>query len=167
MRKKFTRTLIGVLALCSAQALTAASYRSIVVEHNDGSRLTLSMPEGTTATFTGTTLNLSSKNGDVELPFENLKHWTYSTDEADDSGWASIDGIEYASNVKISWEADNRITLSGLDANSPVAVYDTNGRTIHSGAASNDGTASVSMGHLPKGIYIVKFGSQTAKIALR
>lgn len=167
MRKNFTRTLIGVLALCSAQALNAASYRSIVVEQNDGSRLTLSMPEGTTATFTGTTLNLSSKNGNVELPFENIKHWTYSTDEADDSGWASIDGIESTSNVKISWEADNRLAISGLDANSPVAVYDTNGRTIHSGAATNDGSASVSMGNLPKGIYIVKFGSQTAKIALR
>ena len=57
------------------------------------------------------------------------------------------------------------ITLSGLDTNAVVTVYDVNGRIVKTLTADGSGTAVVSTVDFASGIYILRTGNTSIKIA--
>ena len=62
---------------------------------------------------------------------------------------------------------DGQLTFSGCKAGETVTIYNTAGRQVMRQQAGSDGRLQLPLGSLPAGIYLVKTGSVTLKIATK
>ena len=110
-------------------------------------------------TFSGTTVNIEQTDGTKSSSSMGEINRIYFGD------FTSIDETRPQSRELISY-----ITREDIAINSPagtlVTIYDVIGAQVISIRLKNDGE-TISISHLPKGIYIVKANDKTAKILKR
>ena len=78
----------------------------------------------------------------------------------------AIDGVRGLRFFDVQTVAGNQLRLSGLAEKQTVRVYDTQGH-LHATLQAANGSASVNMSSLPRGLYLIKAGQQVFKFTNR
>ncbi len=107
------------------------------------------------AMFSGDNLIISTSKTVVEYPIANL--FSFSFDEMANG---VLDINTNGANVKLT---DNMIVVTGLANNEIVSIVDAKGVKVASAKAEN-GVATISLGNLPNGVYMVKSKKVSYKI---
>ncbi len=153
------------LAVCVAAMSTAhidaATYKSVVINHTDGSRTAIAIENGMTTCVADGHLNLSCAKGDISYPVQDVTGWTFSTASGDSDRWAGIDSPT-ADDVLCAVESD-RIVFDNLPYGSVITLTTSDGRTVSRTVAQ--GQYELSLTGVIPGIYIVTFNDKSIKIA--
>lgn len=140
--------LIGCVASVSAQT-------ALVVMQKSGGSMYYSFNDNPKAMFSGDNLIISTSKTVVEYPIANL--FSFSFDEMANG---VLDINTNGANVKLT---DNMIVVTGLANNEIVSIVDAKGVKVASAKAEN-GVATISLGNLPNGVYMVKSKKVSYKI---
>lgn len=81
----------------------------------------------------------------------------------DDRASTGIQGLQAGKNMAYSI-SDNKVTVSGLLADTQARLYSSNGCLIVVAHASNEGRAVIMTGNLKTGVYIIKSNNSSIKI---
>ncbi len=132
-----------------------------VVWTGTGGRISYPLAERPKVTHSGETLTVTTTATTVEYPKQAVSKFTLSDTE--------IGGVERISADRAGElsRKGNTVELSGFAAGTTVNVFNVSGLRVISGCVSADGTLSLDLSPLGKGIYIISTGSITHKIIKR
>lgn len=154
------RMLTATLLVAATAGMSAATYRSLVLGKTDGSTVTvpLSQTLETTVTPEG---NLAFNKGSelvLSVPVTQVDSWKFS----EESGTTGL--TEVATNAGVS-VTGNRVVIEGLSSPTTVRVISAAGQTV--AETSAESRCELSLENLPAGVYVIAYGNQTLKIAVR
>lgn len=149
-KKLFLSLLLLIGSVASVSAQTA-----LVVMQKSGGSMYYSFNDNPKAMFSGDNLIISTSKTVVEYPIANL--FSFSFDEMANG---ILDINTNGANVKLT---DNMIVVTGLANNEIVSIVDAKGVKVASAKAEN-GVATISLGNLPNGVYMVKSKKVSYKI---
>lgn len=151
MRKKLF--IVFGLLLSVAGCLDASAQNGLVVETNDGMTYSYVLAEKPRLSFNDTDMIITSADADASFARTDIKNFRFEDVET---------GIaEMKANSQRMTYLNGIVTIEG---NGPVSLYDTAGRQLMSGKASDSESVSINTNAYPQGTYIVRCGKQTMKI---
>lgn len=163
MKKHLLSLLMLAALICSAMAATAhEGYRSVSVNLSDGSVMTVNLTETLRAYFRNNEMFISDNfKVLVEVPKANIVSFSHSD-------LASVDDINTDAAV-CPVISGNTLSLASLRPGSTVEIFDaTTGRELLATAAGVDGSVTIDLASLPKGVAVVTVNhSFNFKIAIQ
>ncbi len=121
-----------------------------------GERITYYLSEHPVAEYSGSDLVLKTDGLTVSYPLTELHKFTFGS-EATSIETASLpDG-------RMQMQ-EGQLCLSGFRAGEKVSIYSIGGQNVLNATVESDGTATLFIGSLATGVYVVKAGSVTHKI---
>lgn len=157
MKKYIFAALLAIVLMPKALADAPKSY-SLLVNTTDGNSYEYAFEYLPIATFEGDEMIISDDRSSkgARYAMENVANMTF---KAEDSG---VNEISEKNLVKIS-TVNDILTISGVDAGTKLAVYDAAGKLVASATADRDGIASVNIGNLGKGVFVVALPKHSFK----
>lgn len=156
MGRSLFYTLVLMLLCLTASKLSAAP-RELRITDGDNS-ITLSFDNEPTVTFSSEALVVTAGDTRLEYPLTA----TVTFDFVETSGITAVTGKD----VRFSFNS-SAISVEGLSAGEPVAVYTYGGQIVAKAVADSSGCCSIDAGQLPKQPLIVKTSKTSYKIILR
>lgn len=156
MRKTLISTII-LFALGIATGYAENKVKALVVELTSGETATFILEEKPRLTFTGEELMITSGEYETVYPLASLQRYTFKSVEA--SGMT-----QPADNTPTMTQTAGHMRLDGLDPGTRIKTFSVNGILVASDVADSNGSATISVNNLPKGVYIIKYGDKSTKI---
>ena len=156
--KKHIFAALTALALAPFVSIKAETSYSLLVNTADGNTVEYDFEYLPVATFEGDVMIITDDRSieGTRFAMDNVVNMTIKTV---DTGVASIEGDNH---IKVSLVNDI-ISVSGLEAGAKLMVYDAAGKTLVSATAAQDGTASISIGNLGKGVFVASMPNYSFK----
>lgn len=151
---KKLKTILLLLLLVGGSTSVSAQTALVVMQKSGGS-VYYSFDDNPKVMFSGDNMVISTSKTVVEYPIANLFSFSF-----DDMANGILDINSDCANVKLT---DNMIVVTGLADNDVVSLYDVKGAKVAS-SKSVGGVVSLSIGNLPKGVYVVKSKNVSYKI---
>lgn len=161
MKKLFLSVIVMVAA--SVAVASVNGYKSIVLHHQDGEKLAITIEDGMTTRVANGNLTLECAKGTITKPLDNLKFWNYSMLPGEDFETAGV-GTIGTDAVGLFVEND-RIVFQNLPANSLIGMVAVDGRVILSDRAG--GYYEIPLSELTHGVYILTYNGKSLKIAVK
>jgi hypothetical protein len=155
------QTLLPFMLLACLGANAADAYKSIIVSKKDKTTVTVNLSTQLRATFESSNLRIVDTGVDITLPLTDVSGWTYSTEK-------SVTGLSdaIAEPEGTMERRPGSIVLTGFAPNAEIAFYTTDGRLVRRYASADE--VVIPLSDLPTaGIYLLRAGRQTFKIAIR
>jgi|GEM_PF-3405735 len=151
----------GVSASCLVEVTGQQVY--LVVWTQDGGKVLYPLNEQPSIKFDGNgNYVVRSSAVEMQYPVADVRMFTLAdTDDPRPDQPMDIPDVSTRHNFSYS---DNTVRFSSLPLGSKVQVYNASGLLLRNFEVSDDGTASININDLPKGIYIIKTESITHKI---
>lgn len=152
--KKLLVLFIAVFAMFQvAQAENDGD--NLLIKTKDGNTVAYSLTTRPVVTFAGSDLVLTSTDVEVKYPIANVEEITF----VDASAINEIKGdkVAFAINGQV-------INAKGLANGELVQVYNIDGKAIAQASANAEGTVTVDISTLGKGVYVIKAGKMSYKI---
>ena len=151
----------GVSASCLVEVTGQQVY--LVVWTQDGGNVLYPLNEQPSIKFDGNgNYVVRSSAVEVQYPVADVRMFTLAdTDNPRPDQPMDIPDVSSRHNFSYS---DNTVRFSSLPLGGKVQVYNASGVLLRNYEVSDDGTASININDLPKGIYIIKTESITHKI---
>ncbi|MDO5489386.1 MAG: Ig-like domain-containing protein [Bacteroidaceae bacterium] len=151
----------GVSASCLVEVTGQQVY--LVVWTQDGGKVLYPLNEQPSIKHDGNgNYVVRSSAVEVQYPVADVRMFTLAdTDNPRPDQPMDIPDVSSCHNFSYS---DNTVRFSSLPLGSKVQVYNASGVLLRNYEVSDDGTASININDLPKGIYIIKTESITHKI---
>lgn len=153
--------------LVMASSLTGyaeiTGYLSIVFNRTDGSTLAIAIEDDMNVNLTDGNVALSCAKGALIVPIDDLKYWSYSKKQGDNSQWSGIDKITDDTIDIILTE--NYVLLQNLPENSSIRLVAMDGRVIVADKASGEYQLNIS--ELAQGVYILTYNETSIKFAVK
>lgn len=160
--KKNVTACLSVLLVMSFFQLSAASYRSVVINKTDNTNIMVLIESTMTTSIVDGTLVVTSSKGNVVLPVSEVKNWFFSTDFDSETLWT---GLQQTISDTIDYKRfRDKIVLNNLPEGSIVDLFTINGRQIKSSVVG--GQYQLFISELSQGIYLLKYNNQTIKIVV-
>lgn len=157
-------TLILMLFI-AATSQAASTYSSVGIYMYDGSTHYVTMENGMTASLDGPALKFVSARGVITYPLDEVRHWTFSTEPGDANGWTGIDGtVSDQNSVKVVYTG-TEITFYGMEKDSLISLYAIDGRLVRKVRCNGYASITIDLDSFSEGVYIVRYGSHSLKIA--
>lgn len=157
MKQKFSIILTAIALICGILPATA-EYRSVTVNLRDHSTVTVNLASDLAVRFNDLEMTITGSTVPQTIVIEknlisSFEHSTLAsiTDAATDPSTPTI--------------TDGEIHWTGLPAGTGVEVIDNAGRIVKAVKAKGDFTLSLTS--LTPGIYIVRTGTSTIKVAVK
>lgn len=149
------------LAAVLAAAFSAGATEQYYVQLNktDGTEVRYMFVDVPVAQIEGDELKITMAmtQESVLYPFAELNNFTFGkTDNGVEGVGTGHEGISFA----ITSET---LEMTGADGGCPVSIYDTAGKLRAHGSADSTGSLKLPVGHLEKGVYLVKAGNNSFK----
>ena len=161
MKKILLLALVLASAFVSHAEITG--YRSIVFHRTNGTALAIAMEDDMTVNLENGNIAMACSKGTLSVAIAEMKYWTYSKQQGDDSQWSGIESIVGdAVNVVVS---DNFITIQNLPENSNISLVAMDGRVVAAGKAS--GSYEIAINGLTTGVYVLTYNNNAIKIAVK
>lgn len=125
-----------------------------IVNGADGDTDTFLFSSAPVLTYDGGLVTMRVDSVETEYPVEKISGITFGLT-------TGISGIRVSEHLHLS---GYRLVLSDLAAGAEIRLLDTGGAELIRTRAASDGSASISLYELPKGIYIVYTGGRSYKI---
>ena len=156
---KFSKHIISVILLIFSSAAYAEGY-NFNVWTKSGEQISFPVKEKPKVTHNDDSFIVSSTTTLVEYVATDIKKFTL--EPIGPNGIESIKPL--GSNI---CQSDNTLILSGFIAGSIVKIITLNGQSMITKTINNDGTLSIDLSSLNKGIYIVSTECITCKFIKR
>lgn len=156
MTKKLLKTLfLTVLLWGVSMQMKADGYALLTIVQNGGSTVEYQMVDIQKFTFDNENMYLHLTNGDKKtMPFSTLLYITVGSD---------ITGISLIGKEPVALEVKNGMLNVNMREDGTVILYDQAGKTVRT-IAVHAGQNSISLGKMPKGMYLVKVNGNSQKI---
>ena len=157
MKKYIFAALFALALACPSPVKADASY-SLLVNTTDGLTVEYDFEYLPIATFEGDVMIITDDRNVKGTRFEmdNVLNMTFK---------AAVSGVEElseANHIKVS-VANGQLSVSGLEAESQLVVFDASGKVVASAIAAPDGFASVNIDALGKGVYVASMPGYSFK----
>lgn len=163
MKKKNLSRAIALMAflLLPAKAIVAqeagAYVTNMVLTLTDGTVNRFALAEAPTVTHEGENLVVTVGEEQFTTPLQGISNLTFEQ-------VASAISETVADNGERPVFTPGQARFEGLKAQATVAVYTIDGKMLSSVRANELGTASIDLGTLPQGLYILRTPTQSYKI---
>jgi len=157
-------TLLCLFAMVVAANASIKGYKSVLLNHTDGSSDIIAIEEDMTVKASEGVLTLSCSKGDISVPISELRNWTYGTLSGQDDLWVGIES-PIADDVVIRMGADC-VELLNLPGGSDVMLTAIDGRIVKA-VSVNDGYVNLPLADLRGGVYILTYNKKSIKIAVK
>lgn len=148
---------IYILAAFSCMNLNAADYNSIVLRFSDGTTQNVQIENSMTAKLADAGITFSCDKGIIDYTIDNVRSWSFSTENGDNSLWARTNGINFTNADKPAVTIDaSRAIISNLPNGSIVRITNINGRII-STHTSESSICEIDLSNLSQGVYIITY----------
>jgi hypothetical protein len=156
MKRRLLQTLVLASMLWGgSMQMKADGLAFLVIEQQDGEKVSYALNDIRKITFDSDYMYLNLSSGTTEaLPFEVLSNLTVDGDDT---------GFELISKEKTGMELKDGTLSLDMKSDGTVTLYDAAGKTVRT-IAVRAGQNSVSLGEMPKGMYIVKVNGSSQKI---
>lgn len=161
MKKLLLSVFVMVTAFMAGASV--GGYKSIVLHHQDGTKLAITIEDGMTTKVGDGNLTLQCDKGTITKPLTDLKFWNYSLLPGEDFETAGIQLTE-SDTVGLIVEND-RVVFQNLPAGSSVGLVSVDGRVLFSESAC--GYYEISLSELTHGVYILTYNGKSLKIAVK
>lgn len=154
------KILLSFVLVLLAGAASAQSR--MVVWEKGGNKVTYLLSEQPTTTFENGKLILRTNSATVSYHLENVLRYTY-----EGVSNQPVDGVHLLpeeAQVEID-RTGQTVTFRNLRLGSTVSLYGMNGMLLEQQRADGSATVTLSISHRPSGVYVVKTGNQTIKLA--
>ncbi len=157
MKKHIFAALVA-LALAPASLVKADSSYSLLVNTAYGNTVEYEFEYLPVATFEGDEMIITDDRNveGMRYAMDNVVSMTIK------SATSAVEGIADADHIKIS-AVNDILSVSGLEAEVQMMVYDASGKLITSAVADQNGCISLNIGNLGKGVYVVALPNQSFK----
>lgn len=132
---------------------------SLILLLKDGTTQTFELATQPVITVAGTELKILANNADVSIPLTDVVRYTFQ------KRTTGIDEVD--TNQEVIDYKDGVLTLSGLEAGTPISLYTIDGRLLQAHTVADDGTFRQSLASLRQGVYVVKVNHKSYKIMKR
>lgn len=159
MKKLFTIFLLFLLSL----SIYANDKKVLGVFMNDGTMVCFSLNEKPVITFVDDAVKVVSTSQEALIKRSLVDHFEFLAEMPTD-----INDVEDESTVGGKIDLDgNTIHVSGLQQGSSVRIFSVSGELLTVSVVGNDGTVTISVDSLPRGIYLVNYNETTIKFMKR
>lgn len=157
MRKK---TLLILLAMLMIPLWQATAGTALVVKYTDGTaKTTFLLSQKPEISFLEGTMYIKSGDGDFSFELSEVEDFHFADEGA---GIKSTPLDNDGSYVEM---LDGNVVKIGGNGSRKVAVYDMNGKVTAAKVSTVGDIATISLGNIPNGIYIIKYGNKSIKIS--
>ena len=132
---------------------------SLILLLKDGTTQTYELAEQPVITVVGTGLKIVANHADVSILLSDVVRYTFQ------KRTTGIDEVD--TNQEVIDYKDGVLTLSGLEAGTPISLYTIDGRLLQAHTVADDGTYRQSLASLRQGVYVVKVNHKSYKIMKR
>ena len=132
---------------------------SLILLLKDGTTQTYELAEQPVITVVGAELKIVANHADVSIPLSDVMRYTFQ------KRTTGIDEVD--TNQEVIDYKDGVLTLSGLEASTPISLYTIDGRLLQAHTVADDGTYRQSLASLRQGVYVVKVNHKSYKIMKR
>ena len=159
MKKHIFAALIA-LALTPCAPVKAETSYSLFVNTVDGQTVEYAFEYLPIATFEGDEMIITDDRSidGMRFAMDNVVNMTFKAE----SGTTAVDKVAEAGHIKVTVAGDV-LTVSGLEADSRLTVYDAAGKTVASATADQYGIAELGIGHLGKGVFVASMSNYSFK----
>ncbi len=164
MKNFYLAFFLLLASLCPSGVYAGTMYKSVVICRHDRTSLKVNLADDVNASIKNGNLLFSCSKGDISLPVSEVGYWFYSTEPGSDEHWAGIDNIG-ADNVLVTFDGD-MLLLSNLPGGMNVAIYDVEGRCLHS-AAVDASEVEINVSSYVPGVYVAVYGNKSFKFVRR
>ena len=143
-----------LLILLSVVTLSAyADDARIVIKQKSGNETVLALASNPVITFSGDDMVITSSLNTISIPLADVDSYTFN------DGTTAIRPL-----VDAPQYVNGHVIFSGLAKGAEVSIYTFDGRIVRRQSADATGYADVSLGSLPKGVYVVRTPNNSIKI---
>lgn len=158
MKKKVVR-LLTLMAMLLPLAAWADTVQCLVLTEANGTVSKFALTDAPVVTYNGGDMIVSCSDQELTVSLEGLV-WTFGEMEA-----TRIDEVigkqDDTARPQFSF---GEAKFEGLQPGSMVHVYSLDGKALSTVKADGDGRVSVSLGNLPKGVYVLRTPTRSFKI---
>lgn len=157
--KKRTVRLLTLMAMLLPTATWADTVQCLVLTETNGTVSRFALTEAPVVTYSGSDMIVSCKDQEMTIALEGLV-WTFGEMEATRIGEV-VGSQDDAARPQLAF---GEARFEGLQPGSRVHVYTLDGKALGTVKADGSGRASVGLGNLPKGVYILRTPTRSFKI---
>ena len=157
MKKHILAALVA-LVLAPFATLKAETSYFLLVNTSDGNTVEYDFEYLPVATFEGDVMIITDDRSaeGTRFAMDNVVNMTI---KSTDTGVAEI---EEDNHIKVS-AINDILTVSGLEAEAKLVVYDAAGKSVAFASADADGTVRLNIGNLGKGVYVASMSGCSFK----
>lgn len=159
MKKKLFILIQGALYLLSTATANAQEAKSqcLIIEEKTGVITEFRLQDAPVITFDATELKVTCLEDELSIGLSDIDNYHFEE--------KVIDRISTNSAANESFDfAFNSVTFSNLSPDAQIIVYNADGSAVLKTKADSNGHASIFLGNLPKGVYIIKTPDNTYKV---
>lgn len=152
-KQKFLSILAGALLApalmpLGSQAAEPETKTALVVTYTWGAEEVFFLSDKPEISFGGDKLKITAPDVVAERGFADIETFTFAQRPT-----VSIENV--TESVTFQFTDGENVTVTGVAAGAPCAIYDTRGVRVASMEADSQGRMSASLSSLPKGVYIL------------
>lgn len=140
---------------------TLVDVQYLVVTDTAGTEYKFELAKEPVITFPQANMVVTTDNDTLSTPLSDVASYKFRTEKVS-SGIKTLPSAN-AQNSEASFTFANA-TINGLKAGSRVAVYTANGVMVSTATADQNGSVSLELNQLPKGVYILHTPNKSFKI---
>ncbi|SES68698.1 T9SS type A sorting domain-containing protein [Prevotella sp. kh1p2] len=166
------KTFIMTLALAVSPIIAGSAWGAgtqgtkdvqyLVVSQTDGSESKFAIAKAPVVAFRDGNLQVSCDGDVLELSMAGVSNYHFVTEQVP-TGIESVATEPSVGEVRPTI-AFGEASFRGLRAGAAVTVYTIDGRAVKTVKADAEGNASVALGDLEQGVYILRAGGQSIKV---
>lgn len=154
-----SKLLLVLIALLAYSHLCHADDgEAVVIWQTNGQFTSYELAQKPVITYVGDSLLLTAGDANVKFPLVNIDKVTF----ANSTTGITHTAAETAGDIKVT---NDEVTLTGFKTGTTVFVYKTNGMLMGRYIVPASGSLQISLAGMSRGIYIIKAGMSTIKIA--
>lgn len=142
-------------------------YRSIIFHRTNNTEFAITMEKDMTLNIEDKNVVLTCTKGSIWVPITNIKCWSYSTNEGDNSKWSDSEtGINNSKENKVNIIiTENKVSLQNLSNNSNIGLISINGQVIFNSKVS--GNHEIDLEGLSCGVYVLTYNNNSLKFVIK
>lgn len=134
---------------------------TLIVQKTDGTTESFQLADQPVVTFEGANGIFATSSLSISIPRADIDNFHF---ESVATGIKMVTpSTKDIANVRVRFIDGNTVEIAG-QANSAVAVYRIDGAAANADVVKGADSATVSLGNLPKGIYVIKYGNNSIKM---
>lgn len=155
------KKILLLLLMIVAYNVQATADNLLIVETNDGGKVSFELSSSPEITFNGQTMQVNTVFKSQSFEIANVAQYYFKSIL---TGMKDLQQGE----LRLCQPSNDKLVIDGLHSSSNVRLYSIDGKDLSDHISVSDGKAVISLLSLPKGVYIISANkSQNIKIYKR